>query len=276
MTSHRSDHFGSDGDRDVATDRQRWTAAAGEGESARILLVSEAALPARLAVARALEAAGHDLVSADALDEALATLDRRPIDLMVLDIGRRGAPGLDVLRQVRARSDMPVVVLSDLGGIEERITAFDLGCDDYLQRPVEAAEFSRRLRAVLRRCGTAPAHRITGPSGLNMKISEHTVYVGDTPVVLTPKEFDLLRVLLECRDEVVSPDELSTRIWGYETFGSRNFVEAHVSRLRAKLAQAGAPDVVTTIRGVGYVIRETPGRPLGAARRSERSSSAVE
>jgi DNA-binding response OmpR family regulator len=75
------------------------------------------------------------------------------------------------------------------------------------------------------------------------------------PVVLTPKEFAVLRVMLEHRGEVVSTEDLSVSIWGYQTFGSRNFVEAHVSRLRSKLATAGAPGAVTTLRGVGYVIR---------------------
>lgn len=83
----------------------------------------------------------------------------------------------------------------------------------------------------------------------------HEAFVGSVIVDLTPKEFSVLRVLLDRRSEVISPDALSLAIWGYETFGSRNFVEAHISRLRSKLAKAGAPDVVTTIRGVGYVIR---------------------
>ena len=81
------------------------------------------------------------------------------------------------------------------------------------------------------------------------------MWVGGEEVKFTPKEFAILRLLLEHRDEVISSDDLSVQIWGYETFGSRNFVEAHVSRLRSKLGKAGAPDVVTTMRGVGYVVR---------------------
>lgn len=83
----------------------------------------------------------------------------------------------------------------------------------------------------------------------------HTVFVGSDEVDLTPKEFGVLRVLLEHPGEVVAPDDLSREVWGYETFGSQNFVEAHVSRLRSKLARAGACEVIHTKRGVGYFIR---------------------
>ncbi|MEX2374410.1 MAG: winged helix-turn-helix domain-containing protein, partial [Dehalococcoidia bacterium] len=81
------------------------------------------------------------------------------------------------------------------------------------------------------------------------------VYVDGAQIFLTPKEFEVLRVLLSRRGEVVPPDDLSVEIWGYETFGSRNYVEAHVSRLRSKLSDVGAPGAIQTVRGVGYLIR---------------------
>ena len=88
-----------------------------------------------------------------------------------------------------------------------------------------------------------------------MHLRAHEARVDDRVLDLTPKEFAVLRLMLERRGEVLETDTISTQIWGYETFGSRNFVEAHISRLRAKLLQAGADGVITTVRGIGYVIR---------------------
>lgn len=99
------------------------------------------------------------------------------------------------------------------------------------------------------------ADTLTGPGGITLRVRGRQVRVDHAPVPLTLREFELLRLLLERQDEVLTADEISRAIWGYETFGSRNFVESHVSRLRAKLAQAGAGAVVTTVRGVGYTVR---------------------
>jgi DNA-binding response OmpR family regulator len=114
------------------------------------------------------------------------------------------------------------------------------------------------VRAILRRArpSSLPTDdQLLGPQGIVMRLRSHSVTVANEDVPLTPKEFAVLRLLLERRGEVINPDELSVKIWGYETFGSRNFVEAHVSRLRSKLTRAGAGDVITTMRGVGYMVR---------------------
>ena len=100
---------------------------------------------------------------------------------------------------------------------------------------------------------------LRGPASVVLRLRSHEAFVGAEPVRLTPKEFALLQILLERRGEVLSSDAISNEIWGYETFGSRNFVEAHISRLRRKLAASGAPGVVETVRGVGYVIRPEDG-----------------
>ena len=101
----------------------------------------------------------------------------------------------------------------------------------------------------------APFHKTVRGANSSVCLRAHTVHVGSEEISLTPKEFAVLRLLLEHRGQVITPDELSRTVWGYETFGSRNFVEAHISRLRSKLARGGAHDVVMTMRGVGYVIR---------------------
>jgi DNA-binding response OmpR family regulator len=128
--------------------------------------------------------------------------------------------------------------------------------DDDMSSAVAFEEVERRIRALLRRARRA-SHQVTlkGPGALELHMLQHAVHINDSAVPITSKEFELLRLLLERRGEVLALDTISLSVWGYETMGSRNFVEAHISRLRAKLAAAGAKGVIETVRGFGYVIR---------------------
>lgn len=234
-----------------------WSRPAAPEPVAQILVVDDEPI-VRETLLLALQAGGDRVLAVDSGESALAILGSGAFDLVILDAGLPGISGFETLRQVRARSDVPVVMVADTGTLTERVAGFDLGADDYLVKPLEIAELSRRVRAILRRSrghAVRAADELVGPDGLVMRPRSHSVTVGTAEVMLTPKEFAVLRLLLERHGEVINPDELSVKIWGYETFGSRNFVEAHVSRLRAKLAKAGAGDVVTTMRGVGYLIR---------------------
>lgn len=222
---------------------------------ARILLIEDDR-DIRDLVGAALSALGWDTVSVGTGEEALLAFGRAPFDLVVLDLGLPGIPGHEVLRQLRARSAVPVLVLTASSALDDRVTGFDLGADDYVVKPFELAELERRVRAILRRSGgPRPDDVLHGPDQIRLLLRSHEAYVAEQQVHLTPKEFDVLRVLLTRRGEVVAPDDLSVEIWGYETFGSRNYVEAHVSRLRGKLADAGAIGVIGTVRGVGYLVR---------------------
>ncbi|TAJ17571.1 MAG: response regulator transcription factor [Dehalococcoidia bacterium] len=205
-----------------------------------------------------LRADGADVTAVGSAETALALLSRTSFDLVILDVGLPGMSGFEALRQLRETSDLPVMILTSAGSLAERIAGFDLGADDYVLKPVEVQELRRRVRALLRRgrgMPLRPLDSLSGPSGLMLRLRSHEAVVNDTHLDLTPKEFAVLRLLLDRRGEVVSPDDLSRTVWGYETFGSRNFVEAHISRLRSKLAKHGAHDVITTIRGVGYIVR---------------------
>ena len=222
---------------------------------ARILLVEDDR-DVREAVASALSHLGWETEGVASGEDALAAFARASFDLVVLDLGLPGLPGIDVLRQLRVRSEVPVLVMTASGGLDDRVNGFDLGADDYVVKPFEIAELERRVRAILRRTtGPRPDDVLHGPGDIRLLLRAHEAYVGDEQVHLTPKEFEVLRVLLSRRGEVIPPDDLSVEIWGYETFGSRNYVEAHVSRLRGKLAEMGADGVIGTVRGVGYMVR---------------------
>ena len=225
-------------------------------EHARILIVDDEG-GVRELIATHLARDGYVSSGISTGEEALALLDRESFDLVILDVGLPGMSGFDTCRQIRARSDIPIMFVTAAGSLPERLEGFDLGADDYVVKPMEISELSRRVRAVLGRRARRQAapDALDGPQGIVMRLRAHEVYVGAQGVSLTPKEYSVLRLLLERQGEVLTTDTISILVWGYETFGSRNFVEAHISRLRAKLGHAGANDVITTVRGVGYVIR---------------------
>jgi DNA-binding response OmpR family regulator len=223
----------------------------------KILVVEDEPL-VRRTIAASLEREGSETVAVGSGEAAIEQVNHNGgFDLVILDVGLPGMSGFETLKQIRAQSDIPVIFVTAAGTLAERVAGFDLGADDYIVKPMEVPELGRRVKAILRR--RAQQQRtgdiIEGPEGIRVHLRSHEAYVGDQALELTPKEFALLRLVLERRGEVVTPDEMSRRIWGYETFGSRNFVEAHISRLRAKLARAGAENVILTMRGVGYAVR---------------------
>ena len=229
----------------------------GEMRGARFLVVDDEP-PVREMIERMLEIDGAEAAGVDSGEAALALLEQSEFDLVILDVGLPGMSGFETLRRVRERSDVPVMMVTGASSLAERVAGFDLGADDYVLKPVEVPELSRRVRALLRRARGVSGRvveELEGPGGLVLRLRSHEALIGDMALELTPKEFAILRLLLARRGDVVRPDELSFAIWGYETFGSRNFVEAHISRLRAKITKSGAGEVVTTIRGVGYVVR---------------------
>lgn len=239
----------------TASPATRWPAAGSQSPSVILLVEDEPVV--RELIASGLARDGHAVTGVATGEEALALLGRESFDLAILDVGLPGMSGFEACRQIRERSDLPVIFVTAAGSLGERLRGFDLGADDYLVKPLEVAELGRRVRAVLRRRARrdAAGDELQGPDSVAMSVRAHRVLVHGRPVEMTPREFAVLRLLLEHQGEVLDADTISTRVWGHETFGTRNFVEAHISRLRAKLRRAGAADVVTTVRGIGYVIR---------------------
>lgn len=222
----------------------------------RILIVDDERITVE-ALAGQLEAAGFVAVGADSGEEALTALDESPFDLAILDVGLPGTSGFDVCRRIRDSSDLPVIFLTAAGDLSQRLRGFELGADDYVTKPAALPEVVERVRAVLRRHrrGASTGHVFEGPSELTLDARTRQVHVGAAPVTLTAREFAVLTALLERRSEVLSADAIALAAWGHGTFGERNFVEAQISRLRSRLASAGAEGVIRTVRHAGYVIR---------------------
>ena len=209
-------------------------------------------------VLQRLRGEGHRLLMLASGEQALAIHDLSEFDLVLLDARLPGISGFDTCRELRSGSDIPIIFLTSAASLPERLLGFDVGADDYVATPAEFSELERRMRAVLYRARGASrdGQELHGPSGIHMRPRAHEVFVADEPIQLTPKEYALLQLLLQRHGDVLSSDEISREIWGYETLGSRNFVEAHVSRLRRKLSDAVANNIVETVRGIGYAIRE--------------------
>jgi len=220
----------------------------------RILLVEDDPIIGK-AVSRGLEDAGHTCTwtknGKAGLDEGLSQRH----DAIVLDLMLPEVTGLEVLRQLRAAGvRAPVVVLTALGSVDDRVSGLREGADDYLVKPFAFPELLARLEAVRRRSADRPAPTLT--VGLvNLDLTNRRVTCAGNHVELTPTEFSLLEILMRNAGQVVTRTMLCQHLWEGEWEGVTNVIEVHVNRLRNKLSQAGAEGVIQTIRGRGYALK---------------------
>ncbi len=183
-------------------------------------------------------------------------------DVVLLDLGLPDIDGLDVIRRIRKEAMTPIVILSGRYAEREKVEALDRGADDYVTKPFGLDELHARLRVALRRAagpgGDADGRIVVGP--LVFDAGTHEVHVGDQPVDLTPREFEILRVLLGEQGRVVTKGKLLRAVWGQAYQGEDSYVYVHVSQLRHKLAAADPAgalrDLIVTEPGVGYRVRE--------------------
>jgi two-component system response regulator MprA len=224
----------------------------------RILIVDDdRAL--RDALRRPLILAGYEAETAAGGEEGLARIAERPPDAVVLDIGMPDVDGLEVCRRLRATGDrVPVLMLTARDAVEDRIDGLDAGADDYLVKPFDVGELKARLRALLRRAaGTGEGEDGALSFGsLRLDPGRHGVVVGERFAELTRTEYGLLELLLRNQRRVLTHDVIYDRVWGYDFGPASNALRVYVGYLRRKLDEAGAPPLIHTIRGVGYVLRE--------------------
>lgn len=213
----------------------------------------------RRALGTALTGHGYHVEVAHGGEDALTRLATRPPDIMVLDLVMPGVDGFEVLRQTRAWSQLPIIVLSARGQERDKVAALDLGADDYLTKPFGMAELLARLRAALRRAGT-PSDPGRAFGTVTVDIGRHVVTKAGAEVHLTPTEFDLLRVLVNNPDKVLTHRHLLEQVWGgYAAENSRQ-LRVYVNYLRRKLEDDPAhPVFLVTEPGVGYRLRTGDG-----------------
>jgi len=186
---------------------------------------------------------------------ALAAVANRRPDLILLDLNLPGLDGLDVCRRVRQASDVPIIMLTARGDVDERVEGLEAGADDYLPKPFKFKELLARVRAVLRR-RTSAAERILRFGNLELNRDTREVFLDGRPIHLTPRELDLLEVFMLHPRQVMTRDVLLDRVWGTDYLGDGNLIEVHISALREKLGDQERR-LIRTVRGVGYALSGT-------------------
>ncbi len=228
-----------------------------------VLLVEDDA-DTRAILRRELSARGYRVDEAPDARSAVRRWELRRPDVVLLDLGLPDLDGLSVVRRIRREASTPILILSAQHEERQKVEALELGADDYVTKPFGLAELDVRLRVALRH-GAGPAadadSRLrVGP--VELDAVRHEVRVGGTPVELTPREFEILRVLLANPGRLVTKGRLLRAVWGEAYQREDAYVYVHVSQLRRKLAAADpsgdARDVVSAEPGVGYRVREAP------------------
>jgi two-component system, OmpR family, response regulator MprA len=222
----------------------------------RILIVDDDR-SLRDALRRALVLGGYDTVSAaDGNDALTQVLEVNP-DAVLLDVGLPDIDGLEVSRRLRAAGNrVPILMLTARDAIEDRIDGLDAGADDYLVKPFDVGELKARLRALLRRSTDADGDPQAPSFGdLCLDPARHGVRVGESFTELTRTEYRLLELLMLNARRVLPHSVIYERVWGYDFGPASNALRVYIGYLRRKLAEAGAPPLVHTVRGVGYVLR---------------------
>ena len=222
--------------------------------SSRVLIVEDEP-DIRELVVHHLKRDGYQVSAASSGEEALRQVQAGPPDLVLLDLMMPAMDGLEVCRRLRqdpATAMLPIVMLTAKGDEVDRVLGLEIGADDYIVKPFSPKELLARVRAVLRRSRPVPGAAPLRLGGLAVDLGTHTVSVEGETLALTPKEFDLLRALLEARGRVLSREFLLDRVWGYaraSEIESRT-VDVHVRRLRVKLGPEGRR--ILTVKSVGY------------------------
>jgi DNA-binding response OmpR family regulator len=185
---------------------------------------------------------------------ALDEFNRGKPDLVVLDVMLPGVDGLTICREIRARSQVPILMLTARDEVTDKVVVLELGADDYLTKPFHPQELVARAKALLRRTRQEPeGPEVIRAGRLEIDLARHEVRHGDARIQLRPKEFDLLALLARHPGRVYQRTELLDLVWGYDFPGYTRTVDVHVQQLREKLAAAGVGDPsIDTVWGVGY------------------------
>jgi DNA-binding response OmpR family regulator len=227
--------------------------------SARVLMVEDDP-GIRTALRLALEEEGYDVTEAGSAEEASVAFRHEASDIVLVDLVLPGASGFELCRELRAASDVPIVVVSARNDTHDVVAGLEAGADDYVTKPYEVKELTARIRAHLRRTRSAPsagaAAREYRYGSVEILPEAGVVKRNGEPVPLTKTEFRLLCELAENAGLVLSREQLLERVWGYDYFGDSRLVDAHVRRLRTKVeSDPSEPDLIVTVRGLGYKLQ---------------------
>lgn len=224
----------------------------------KVLLVDDEA-NIRTLVSFNLSKAGYETLEAGDGQAALALVHSHQPDLILLDLMLPGMDGLEVCRQLKGNkstSSIPIIMLTAKSEEIDRVIGLELGADDYITKPFSQRELLARVKAVLRRVqlpANQKSEELVIGSELRINYAQYAVYLQNERLELTPKEYELLKLLAQNSQQAFSREQLLEKIWGYEYYGDTRTVDVHIRHLRAKLAAVPSiANALTTVRGVGY------------------------
>jgi two-component system response regulator MprA len=206
---------------------------------------------------RALRANGYDVELANDGTDALRALDGTPFDAVVLDVLMPRHNGIDVCRSIRAAGNrVPILMLTAREAVPDRVAGLEAGADDYLVKPFALEELLARLRALLRRTTADVGEPVLRLADLTLDRRSFEVRRGEGVIELPRLQLLLLELFMLNPRQVLSRSLVYERVWGYDFGGTSNSLDVHLSQLRRKLEEGGAPRLIHTVRGLGYILRE--------------------
>ena len=219
---------------------------------ARILVVDDDVALAEM-VQIVLQQAGYETAWVGNGDDVLSEYRRLRPDLVLLDLMLPGRDGVDVCRDLRAESDVAIIMLTAKSDTSDVVSGLEAGADDYVSKPFKNQELLARVKTRLRRSAPAEEHSYLTIGDLVIDVDAHLVRRGNTPISLTPLEFDLLLALARRPRQAFTRERLLQEVWGYRHPGDTRLVNVHVQRLRSKIERdPETPEIIVTVRGVGY------------------------
>ena len=198
---------------------------------------------------------GFEVILADSGTAAIELFDRQGADLILLDLMLPGLSGTEVCRQIRSRSNVPIIMLTAKDSEVDKVVGLELGADDYVTKPYSSRELVARIRAVLRRHGEdeVASDGVLSAGPVRLDNERHIVTINNEAVQFPLKEFELLEFLMRNSGRVLTRTQLIDRVWGSDYFGDTKTLDVHIKRLRAKIEQDPAnPVFIQTVRGLGY------------------------
>lgn len=187
--------------------------------------------------------------------EGLKKIQNGEYSLVLLDIMLPGLNGMEICKKVREASDIPIIMLTARGDVRDKVKGLDIGADDYLTKPFAIEELLARIRVIRRKSYTKTNKNEIKVRDVVMDRATHQVTRAGKLIELTKKEYDLLEILLVNKDIVLTREQLIEKIWGYDYIGGDNVVDVFIRYLRSKIDDGYENKLITTVRGVGYVIR---------------------
>jgi DNA-binding response OmpR family regulator len=224
----------------------------------KILIIEDEAKIARF-LELELKHEGYEVVICGDGRSGLENALKRDIDLVVLDIMLPGLSGIEVCRRVRQESQVPIIMLTAKDDVMDKVAGLDMGADDYMTKPFAIEELLARIRVALNRkkmMSSEVTVDVLQIGELKLNLTSHSAFYGEDELTLTKKEYELLEYLIRNKNIVLTREQLLNNVWDYEYFGDTNVVDVYIRYLRQKIDEKYNIHLISTVRGVGYIIKD--------------------